>query len=95
MAKSLRIEIYVGLTGIAVAGIFCTTEFILEVGFPDWAVFVWPSIVLFIGLSGYYKPETFLAFATAASLINGLLYFLTTWILLRVVRTFRKRDGKD
>jgi hypothetical protein len=72
-ASVLRRGLLLALAGVLVAvALYFANPWI---GFPSWALFLWPTSVLMMGLSGVQEPEaTRWVIGIIAS--NGLLYFV-------------------
>ena len=95
--RTLRCGLLLGFVGL-----FCALALYFAnpwIGFPEWGIFLWPTAVLMMGLSGISeRAATLWGIAIIAS--NGVWYFvvgvtLTPPVILvwRVLAQRRRRAG--
>ena len=72
-ASARRNGLLLGLVGVLVAAALCLANPWL--GFPDWAILLWPTAVAMMGLSGVSEPAASIWAAVIAA-SNGVWYFV-------------------
>ncbi len=94
MSKNSRAFLIPALIGLLVAIFLGCLSRLEAIIFPDWIVYIWPTMLVLGGISGHASFVAEISAIAVSAFLNGMLYGIVGCFVYQIVRFMQAEGGK-